>query len=69
MIAEITKRQIGIYERGRTKMTEREKMLAGQLYDCGDKELLAQWHRAKDLIRIYTIIIWTQPMQKKNNVF
>ena len=24
-------------------MTEREKMLAGKLYDCGDSELLAQW--------------------------
>lgn len=23
-------------------MTEREKMLAGQLYDCGDAELLTQ---------------------------
>ena len=34
-------------------MTEREKMLAGQLYDCGDKELLAEWHRAKDLARDY----------------
>lgn len=34
-------------------MTEREKMLAGQLYDCGDKELLAQWHKAKDLVRAY----------------
>ena len=34
-------------------MTEREKMLAGQLYDCGDKYLLAQWHKAKDLIRDY----------------
>lgn len=34
-------------------MTEREKMLAGFLYDCGDKELLSQWHRAKDLIRDY----------------
>ena len=34
-------------------MTEREKMLAGQLYDCGDPELLAQWHKAKDLIRDY----------------
>lgn len=32
-------------------MTEREKMLAGQLYDCGDQELLSQWHKAKDLIR------------------
>ncbi len=34
-------------------MTEREKMLGGQLYDCGDPELLAQWHKAKDLVRKY----------------
>lgn len=34
-------------------MTEKEKMLAGQLYDCGDPELLAQWHKAKDLVREY----------------
>ena len=34
-------------------MTEREKMLAGELYDCGDEELLKQWHKAKDLIRDY----------------
>jgi len=34
-------------------MTEREKMLAGQLYDCGDLELLTRWHKAKDLIRNY----------------
>ena len=34
-------------------MTEREKMLAGQLYDCGDAELLTQWHKAKDLARNY----------------
>lgn len=34
-------------------MTEREKMLAGQLYDCGDPELMARWHRAKDLVRDY----------------
>lgn len=34
-------------------MTEREKMLAGQLYDCGDKELLARWHEAKNLVRDY----------------
>ncbi len=34
-------------------MTEREKMLAGQLYDCGDAELLARWHKAKDLVRDY----------------
>ena len=35
------------------KMTEREKMLAGQPYDCGDSELLAQWHKAKNLTRFY----------------
>lgn len=34
-------------------MTERDKMLAGLLYDCGDRELLARWHKAKDLIRNY----------------
>lgn len=34
-------------------MTEREKMLAGELYDCGDSELLIQWHKAKDLARDY----------------
>lgn len=28
-------------------------MLAGQLYDCGDAELLTQWHKAKDLMREY----------------
>ena len=30
-------------------------MLAGQLYDCGDTELLTQWHKAKDLMRNYNI--------------
>lgn len=34
-------------------MTEREKMLAGELYDCGDSQLLSQWHRAKNLVRDY----------------
>ena len=34
-------------------MTEREKMLAGLPYDCGDPELLERWHRAKDLVRDY----------------
>lgn len=36
-------------------MTEREKMLAGKLYDCGDPELLAQWHRAKNLVRDFNL--------------
>ena len=34
-------------------MTEREKMLAGELYDPGDTELLARWHLAKDLASVY----------------
>lgn len=34
-------------------MTEKEKMLAGELYDCGDAQLLARWHKAKDLMRDY----------------
>ena len=36
-------------------MTEREKMLAGQLYDCGDPELLNRWHQAKNLTRDYNL--------------
>lgn len=37
-------------------MTEYEKMIDGQLYDCGDAELLALWHRAKDLARQYYLL-------------
>lgn len=35
------------------KKSERDKMLDGELYDCGDEELLIQWHKAKDLTRDY----------------
>ena len=31
-------------------MTERANMLAGELYDCGDEELLTQWHKAKNVV-------------------
>lgn len=37
-------------------MTEREKMLAGELYDCVDAELLSRWHKAKDLVRAYNLV-------------
>lgn len=40
-------------------MTEREKMLAGELYDCGDKELLARWHHAKKLQQLYNTTLST----------
>lgn len=34
-------------------MTEKEKMLAGEFYDCGDKELIKRWHKAKQLQNDY----------------
>lgn len=33
--------------------TEKEKMLAGETYDPGDKELQQRWHLAKKLVREY----------------
>ena len=48
-------------------MTEREKMLAGELYDCGDDELIKQWHKAKDLIRKYNNCI-SSDMNTKNKI-
>ena len=33
--------------------SEKEKMLAGEIYDCGDPELLNRWHEAKRLQRLY----------------
>lgn len=37
-------------------MSEKEKMLAGELYDCADPVLMKQWHKAKDLIRDYNAL-------------
>lgn len=34
-------------------MTEKEKMLAGEVYDAGDPELLSRWHLAKKLMKEY----------------
>lgn len=48
-------------------MTEREKMLAGELYDCGDPELLSRWHEAKDLILLYNATK-SQDMEEKNRI-
>lgn len=46
-------------------MTEREKMLAGQLYDCADKELITLWHEAKDLVRDYNRLDSEQTNEKR----
>lgn len=37
-------------------MTEKEKMLAGELYDCGDPELMALWHKGKNLAKAYNAL-------------
>lgn len=52
---------------GVVNMTEREKMLAGELYDCGDPELLSRWHEAKDLILLYNATK-SQDMEEKNRI-
>ncbi len=36
-------------------MTEKEKMLAGEIYDCGDTELITRWHLAKRLQQQYNM--------------
>ncbi|MGO5073497.1 sugar O-acetyltransferase [Clostridium sporogenes] len=48
-------------------MTEREKMLAGELYDCGDSQLLSQWHRAKNLVRDYNQTN-SENLEEKNRI-
>lgn len=48
-------------------MTEREKMLAGELYDCGDKELLDRWHFAKNLVREYNNTL-SEDVETKNKI-
>lgn len=48
-------------------MTEREKMLAGLLYDCGDQELITQWHKAKNLIRNYNNLD-SEDMERKDKI-
>lgn len=40
-------------------MTEKEKMLAGEIYDCGDKELLDRWHEAKRIQKEYNEAVST----------
>lgn len=48
-------------------MTEREKMLAGELYDCGDKMLLERWHLAKNLVREYNNTL-SEDTENKNRI-
>lgn len=34
-------------------ITEKEKMLAGKVYQCGDAELMDLWNKGKNLMRLY----------------
>lgn len=52
---------------GEEEMTEWEKMLAGELYDCGDEALLRQWHRAKNLVRDYNRAD-SEDLEKKDRI-
>ena len=49
-------------------MTEREKMLAGQLYDCSDKELISMWHKAKNLTKKYNNLE-SEDLEKKMSFY
>ncbi len=48
-------------------MTEKEKNRAGLPYDCGDPELLARWHLAKDLTRDY-FLLDSEDREGKNRI-
>ncbi|MEG0591705.1 MAG: sugar O-acetyltransferase [Coprobacillus sp.] len=48
-------------------MSEKEKMLAGLPYDCGDPELIELWHKGKDLVREYNHLD-SALTEKKNEV-
>lgn len=49
--------------------TEKEKMLAGEIYNCGDKELSDRWHIAKDLIRELNTNTNSRDVEKQNNIY
>lgn len=48
-------------------MTEKEKMLAGELYNCADKTLLKRWHKAKKLQKKYANTN-TKDLKKRNRI-
>jgi len=45
-------------------MTEKEKMLAGKLYDCGDPELMELWNRGKNLIQKYNALDYSDKVEQ-----
>jgi maltose O-acetyltransferase len=49
------------------KKSEKQKMLSGEIYDCGDEELLTRWHKAKVLQQEYNNAI-SDDMVTKNKI-
>jgi maltose O-acetyltransferase len=45
-------------------MTEKEKMLAGELYDCGDPELMELWTRGKNLMQQYNSLDYSDKTEQ-----
>ena len=45
-------------------MTEKEKMLAGELYDCGDPELMELWNRGKNLMQRYNSLDYSNRVEQ-----
>jgi maltose O-acetyltransferase len=46
------------------RMTEKEKMLAGELYDCGDPELMELWNRGKNLMQRYNSLDYSNRVEQ-----
>jgi maltose O-acetyltransferase len=45
-------------------MTEKEKMLAGELYDCGDPELMEIWISGKNLMQKYNSLDYSDKTEQ-----
>lgn len=45
-------------------MTEKEKMLAGELYDCGDPELMKIWNNGKNLMLKYNSLDYSNKKEQ-----
>ena len=45
-------------------MTEKEKMLAGELYDCGDPELMEIWNSGKNLMQKYNCLDYSNKTEQ-----
>ena len=49
---------------GENILTEQEKMLAGELYDCGDPELMKIWNSGKNLMQKYNLLDYSDRKQQ-----